>query len=271
MIETNASVDHLAGIIPIAGQPLAYNMPWHDSLMPIHDNYHAIERAVHSATLAGCNTIWIVMHKETQPIIRKKVGEWSYDPETIWKNPYPWLQLKQIPVYYVAVNAKDRKRRDSLGWSCLYGAKVASYTSKKISKWLLPKRFLVVSPYGVFSERILKNNRKLLRGNKEILFTKNNNDIRTEQFMPFTFNQSQYETFLKKFKNEYSGRDIDKTASEIFSDIQETDYNKIELDWFYKLDSWDSYREFISSGSNNECLRPKYMISHSWHGLVENK
>ena len=26
---------HLAGIVPVAGQPLDFNMPWHDCLMPI--------------------------------------------------------------------------------------------------------------------------------------------------------------------------------------------------------------------------------------------
>lgn len=271
MIETNDFVDHIAGIIPIAGQPLAYNMPWHDSLIPVNDDYHAIERAVHSATVAGCNTIWIVMHKESQPIIRKKIGEWAYDPETTWKNPFPWMQLKQIPIYYVAVNAKDRRRRDSLGWSCLYGAKVASYTSKKISKWALPKRFLVISPYGIFSENTIKDNRTLIRGKKEILFKNNNLNILNEQFMPFTFNQKQYEICLKQFKEEYTGKDTDKTTSEIFKHIHLSDYHPLGLDWYYNIDSWTNYRRFISSEHNLECTRPKYMLSHTWHGLIENR
>lgn len=271
MIETNNMVDHLAGIIPIAGPPLTYNMPWHDSLMPLNDDYHAIERAVHSATVAGCNTIWIVMHREAQPIIRKKIGEWAYDPETTWKNPFPWMQLKQIPIYYVCVNAKDRKRRDSLGWSCLYGAKTASYTSKKISKWMLPKRFLVISPYGVFSEEVLKNNRDTLKGNKEILFSYDNVNFLQEQFMPFTFNQEQYDLCLRKFKEDYTGKDLYKSSSEIFNSIDYNSYSTINLEWYYDISNWNNYKKFISSDHNNSCTRPKYMLTHSWHGLIDDR
>ena len=51
---------HLAGIIPVAGQPLEFNMPWHDSLMPIAPDYLALERSVVECAYAGCETIWIV-------------------------------------------------------------------------------------------------------------------------------------------------------------------------------------------------------------------
>ena len=37
---------NLAGIVPVAGQPLDFNFPWHDSLMPIGHNYLAVEKAV---------------------------------------------------------------------------------------------------------------------------------------------------------------------------------------------------------------------------------
>ena len=145
MLETNNFSDHIAGIIPVAGLPLSFNMPWHDCLMPVHEDYHAIERAVHTAAMAGCNTIWVVLHRETQPLIKEKLGEWVYDPKTVWVPPKTYWNKREIPVYYVAINPRDRNRRDSHAWSCIYGAKVASYTSRKLSKWVIPKRFLVVS------------------------------------------------------------------------------------------------------------------------------
>jgi hypothetical protein len=36
---------HLAGIVPVASQALDFDFPWHDSCMPISQNYLAIERA----------------------------------------------------------------------------------------------------------------------------------------------------------------------------------------------------------------------------------
>lgn len=271
MIETNKYVDHLAAIIPIAGQPLPFNMPWHDSLMPIHENYHAIERAVHTAATAGCNTIWIVMYRESQPLIRKKLGEWIYDPESIWKNPWPVLQVKHIPLYYVAINAKDRKRRDSLAWSCLYGAKVATYTCRKISKWVLPKRFLVVSPYGVISEDQIKASRSILRGSQEITFMHGGKTFKEDEFTPFTFNQEIYEECRIYFRDRYSGDETMRNLKDIFKPVDISKYNRIEAEWYHNISNWDGYHQFVGSGHNKFCERPKYMVTHKWYGFVKDK
>ena len=269
MIETNDYSTHIAGIIPIAGSPLPINMPWHDSLMPIHENYHAIERAVHTASMAGCNTIWIVMYRESQPIIRSKLGEWVYDPESVWKNPWPALQIKQIPVYYVAINAKDRKRRDSLAWSCLYGAGVVTRACKKISKWVVPKRYLVVSPYGIVPEEQIKSSRELLRGTNDIVFKHKDKSFKDDEFTPFTFSQDVYESCRINFRDEYTGRDTRKKLSEVFSPVDLSTYTKIDLDWYYNISNWEQYSKFIASPHNSLCARPKYMVTHKWWGLVD--
>lgn len=270
MIETNKYVDHLAGIIPIAGQPLGFNMPWHDSLMPIHENYHAIERAVHTAAMAGCSTIWLVMYRESQPIIRKKLGEWIYDPESVWKNPWPWLQVKQIPIYYVAINAVDRKRRDSMAWSCLYGAKVASKTCLKISRWVVPKRFLVISPYGVISEEQIKSCRSILRGSNDVAFRSPEGTFKDNSYAPFTFSQRVYKECSVYFRERYSGKETKRTFKDIFFPVNLDSYAKIDTEWFYKIDDWNSYTNFITSEHNKLCSRPKYMVTHKWWGFVDD-
>ena len=66
-VDKEKNVQHLAGIVPIGGQPLDFKMPWHDSMMPIAQNYLAVERAVFQCVLAGCETVWIVGHLGTQP------------------------------------------------------------------------------------------------------------------------------------------------------------------------------------------------------------
>lgn len=270
MIETNSHVDHLAGIIPIAGRPLDLNMPWHDSLMPIHKNYHAIERAVHTAAMAGCNTIWIVMYRESQPIIRQKLGEWIYDPESVWKNPYPWLQVKQIPIYYVCINALDRKRRDSLAWSALYGAKAASRTCLKVSKWIMPKKFLIISPYAIVPEDEIKQCRSLLRGKHNIAFRYQGLTFKDNNYAPFTFSQEVYAECSKYFKQKYTGDETRKTFAEIFEPVNLDTYAKVDISWLYRIDDWDQYCKFISSEHNKLCRRPKYMVTHKWFNFVKD-
>ena len=60
---------HLAGIIPIAGQPLEYGMPYPDCLLPIAPDYTMIEAAVVEAAFAGCDTIWIICNDDLAPIV----------------------------------------------------------------------------------------------------------------------------------------------------------------------------------------------------------
>ena len=71
---------NLAGIVPVAGQPLDFEMPWHDCMMPVGQNFLAVEKAVLDCAVAGCDTIWLVCPKDIQPLIRYRLGDWIMDP-----------------------------------------------------------------------------------------------------------------------------------------------------------------------------------------------
>lgn len=260
---------HIAGIIPIAGEPLQFNMPWQDSLLPIHDNYHAIERAVNSAAVAGCNTIWIVARRDMMPMIKKKVGEWIYDPTTTWISPRPFWSKREIPIYYIGIRPRDRKRRDSFAWSCLYGSRVAAWISRKISKWVVPRKFLVISPYGVISEKVLLENRGEIRSSNNIAYSYNGKTFMDDEFLPFTFDENDYIKCRNHFKEIYSGRDTNLKFSEVFAPLKDQRFDKLDPAWYYKLDNWENYKQFISSVHNNECSRPKYLRPHKWHGFID--
>jgi hypothetical protein len=246
-------------------------MPWHDCLMPINQDYHAVERAVHTAAMAGCNTIWIVLHRETQPLIKKKITSWLYDPTHVWDMVNPFFSKKEIPVYYVAINPKDRNRRDSQAWSALYGARVASYISLKISRWVVPKRFLVVSPYGVTCEESIRKCRLDLKGSQNIAFTYNGKTFLEDEHLPFTFDDEQYKICKEHFRINYTGDDSHKTFKELFSVIDAGSYRNVAVDYHYNISNWDGYKRFLGSEHNNLCERPKYLVKHKWHGFVPNK
>ena len=91
MIEKSVNIQssfHLAGIVPVAGQRLDFNLPWHDSCVPIASDYLAVERAVVECAYAGCETIWIVCHDDMQPLIRNRIGEIIEDGETLQENAF---------------------------------------------------------------------------------------------------------------------------------------------------------------------------------------
>lgn len=270
-METNNLSHHLASIIPVAGQPLDFNMPWADALMPVHQDYHAVERAVHTAAMAGSNTIWVVLYRESQPIIKKKLSSWIYDPTHVWVKPYAYLNKREIPIYYVSINPKDRKRRDSLSWSILYGAKAASYVSLKISRWVVPKRFLVVSPYGVVSENTIKDSRVDLKRTEKVRYTFNGKSFLDNEHIPFTFDAEDYKLCKEHFRNNYMLNGSNATISQVFEPLAGNNYKNINLEWYHNIGSWDGYSQFLGSEQNKECARPKYMVKHKWRGLVSDK
>jgi len=260
---------HLAGIISTIGKPLGYNMPWEDCLMPIHDNYHAIERAVNSAATAGCDTIWIVMNRRTQPLIRKKIGEWVYDPTTAFVAPRTFWNKREVPVYYIAANPKDIDRRDSQAWGTLYGAKVATFVSSKISEWVKPKRFLSISPFGVFCEHSMKRARKAIREDKELLFVNEGKSFLDNNHLPFTFSPEEYKVCYKNFREDYGGNHLEKKWSDVFSPIDLKNYVKFDLNWHYPITTWNEYTHFLSSKHNKYCDRPpSFVANHKWWGLT---
>ena len=143
-------VKHLAGVVPVAGQPLDYNFPWHDCLQPIGPNYLAVERAVLECAYVGCDTIWLVCHDDMQPLIKKRLGDFVEDPVYInrkYDSGFPSERRKKIPIYYVPIHPNDRDRRDCLAWSVLYGANSAYYIGKNISKWATPDKYYAAFPY----------------------------------------------------------------------------------------------------------------------------
>ena len=71
---------HLAGIIPVANLKTDFNLDIPACMMPVDAGFTAIQKSVFECAIAGCSTIWIVANNDLAPIVRKRVGEWVYDP-----------------------------------------------------------------------------------------------------------------------------------------------------------------------------------------------
>ena len=262
------NTNHVAGIIPVAGLPLEFNFPWHDCLMPIHSDYHAVERAIHTAALAGCNTIWLVLHREAQPIIRRKVGEWVYDPEFVWvENSF--FQKREIPVYYIPITGRDRRRRDSHAWSSLYGSKIASYVCSKISKWVKPTKYFVVSPYGVIDDDTARLCKELLKKKENFYVANGDQNFKTEGHMPFSYGFEEWDKCRVWNWENYSHKEgaSGRKWAEVFEPVDLSNYKKVDAGWAYNISDWAGYHKFIASEHNLLCQKPKHLVSHKWHGL----
>ena len=271
---------HLAGIIPVAGQKLDFNLPWHDCCMPISANYLAIERAVVECAYAGCETIWVVCHNDMQPLIRHRLGDYINDP--VWvsriKDTRPSESKKQIPIFYVPVHPKDRDRRDCLSWSILYGAQSSYSVGLQISKWITPDRYYVAFPYGVYPVEPLREHRDTISSKKGFCVTYDDKTIKDGEYLGFTFNSEEFLQLRRRLRNKATGLFTSElsedgmprkkysaerrysarffTLNEVFGALELEDKHLIEIPWYHNVDNWDGYCEFLASKNKNEVRRP---------------
>ena len=284
---------HLAGIVPVAGQKLDFNFPWHDALQPIGEDYLAVERAVVECAYAGCETIWVVCNDDMQPLIRYRLGEYIQDPVFVSRRHHfgPTQVQKQIPIYYVPIHSKDLAKRDCLAWSVLYGALTAYHLSKKISKWVIPRRYYAAFPYGVYEPESLREHRKDISSERGFFLSHQGKTVRDNEYLGFTFGAEEYKKYRAVVRREGTGirkpgqlAGIPKETlpleerwsathfplDRVFGDAPILKSKIIEVPWYKSIDSWEKLRYYL--GSENKVIKPsKELFSYKeWNPIGEN-
>jgi hypothetical protein len=286
LIIKNKTHVNVAGIIPVAAQPLDFDFPWHDSLIPIGHNYLAIEKAVFDCALAGCNTIWIVCPRDMQPLIRYRLGDWVNDPvryekgHKFGKRPLVY----EIPIYYAPLHSKDMDRRDCLAWSIITGAQYAWHVSKKISRYTFPDKYFVAFPYGMFSSYWLKDYRTQIRNTDYNFYLEcDNANFKVGSYLPFTFFPDDFIRCRKFFrKHETKGYDSEGkslraqekwsgrwfTHDFIFDNVDITNAHIGHVPWYYDVSSWEKLKTWLKSEEKLD--KPKdFLLSYNeWNPLA---
>lgn len=283
---------HLAGIVPVATAPLDFNMPWHESLMPIGQDYLAVERSIYECAMAGCETIWVVCHKETTPLIRYRLGDFILDPTINFSTLRKFYEraeqhLKRVPIYYLPIHPKDRGLRDGLTWSVIYGFKKAFHISRMFSRWATPSKYYVSFPYSVFSPSFVKELRPIISSKKSIfLKTPGGKTAKDGELISFSFDSWEYKGYRQSFldaenrkwkngkwengkfvgevlevKDRYNG---DKIPIETFLEKADVrDDNSFTVPWYHNISSWNQYCEFLASSDRQRIRKPKFGFKYS--------
>jgi hypothetical protein len=292
---------HLAGIVPTVGQPLDFNFPWHDCMIPIAADFLAIERSILECATAGCETIWVVCSTDMQPLLRHRLGEMVQDPVWISRKQdlFPSASKREIPIYYVEFHPKDEGKRDSLPWSILSGAKVAKRVCESLSKWITPDKYYVSFPYAVYPSQHLKRHRKEISspGNFYIL-TDKGDSVLDGHYAGFAFDAKELGKLIKYFwdkqtgkydssqsmedrkdgkyitkllpmEKRYSGRFF--KVEDIFNQLNNSEnVFKIGMEWYYDISNWDNLCEYLNF--NNKLKRPKlqFFSNKKWNKIGED-
>ena len=272
---------HLAGLVPISGPPLDFNMPWQDCLMPVAQDYLAVENAVVQCAYAGCESIWLIMHDDAQPLIKRRLGDYVEDPLYVANKfkRFPSEHRKKIPIYYVSVHPHDRDKRDCMGWAVMYGAEIADEIIARASNWLRPDKFFVSFPHGLVAQESLHEHRAAISSKNNICFSYQGKTIKDNEYLPFTFSIGDCEKIMERVKVRGTGRYYDNgwfdkkselpledrysarffDFEEVLAEFQPKD--TIEVEWYYKIDSWGSYCDYIVNGQHKVSRPYKRILS----------
>lgn len=281
---------HLAGIVPAASKPTGINLPWSDCLTPVAPNYFAIEHAVHQAAWAGCETIWVVCDYEATPLIRKRMGDFTYDPASIGSKkfssqPDKWRRL--VPIYYVPIRPEEDYKSKCLPWSIIEGAQVANRICGKISRWTMPQKFFVSFPYGIYQTQLARQHRTTLSSpvSPDLFFTFEGRSALTGDHLPFTFSQEDLGVFVDNFRfyenSIISGEMLEERKDHftnqidlaiLYSGNEPKLKNTLELEWFRQIDTWKGYKAYLGDAVSDLIKFPgKIFISyHEWNPIAED-
>ena len=263
---------HLAGIIPVANLKTDFELATPSVLLPINVGFTAIQKSVFECAMAGCQTIWVVANDDLAPIVKKVIGEWVYDPVHYNRTfgGFPAEVRKDIPIYYVPVHPKDRDRRDSYGWSALYGMYSAWFVAYKLSKWVCPEKFFISFPMAMYDIYSLRQHRLQISSTKNNFFLSHEGKIVKDNVcLPFTMFGEDFKkcrrAVNKKTTREYMRPEPGELApskklpigerwsaryftfEDVFGEVDETNGAKVELDWFRDISTWGVYRDFLAS------------------------
>ena len=271
---------HLAGIIPVAGQPLDYDLCYPPSLLPVCPSYTMIEAAVVEAAHAGCNTIWIVCNDDISPIIRHQVGDYIQDPLHFYNKYQNHMKDRRIriPIFWVPISAKDRDKRDCLSWSVIHGALTCLKISDKISKWLKPDKYYVSFPYGIFDPRPISKLRNKIKSKNNFYIRYQDKTVKDNHYTSFTFGKKEFIKYRKNIRagtGTYTTDVVDERGiprsklpveerwsarffnlRDVFYGVNMENSNFYSPDEFYNLGSWDDYREYMKSNLAANIKRP---------------
>lgn len=247
MVERNETTlsKHIAGIIPVSKVDSDVDMFFHPSLLPIANNFYAIQRSIVECSYVGCKTIWIVCDESTAPLLKSICGEFVLNLAQHERSKYtnfPSENRTSIPIFYVPLSYKNMNK-EGIGVSVMEGVNASFTVSDKMSKWLTPYRYYVSFPYGVYNPRI-NEARSLIKGNESFFYTYEGHSALTGESTGFSFSVRQFKhcSYLFKKINVKEQYTLDTVFG---NDIMYENSCSIELEKYHNISRWDGYRSMM--------------------------
>ena len=286
---------HLAGVIPVSKFETDFETVSHPSLLIIGKNFLALERSIAECAFAGCETIWLCVDDDIEPLVRKRIGDYVLDP--VWVNRsfakkdkrfYSKDEQKIIPIYYVPFETAERQRLDSYGWGIVTAARMAMHVCSRLSRWLAPDMFYASFPSGLYSFSFLRAHRREISSKTNFSVFSTGKSFAQDAPLGFTFSPADLKEVIRDVrrktsksyevteKGEYNLLPKSEqwsakkfTIGEIFELIKDKEQNKVEIEEYSEIRTWEDYRSFL--GEKNKLTCPERIFTRKTLPKIEGQ
>ena len=213
--------------------------------MPIANNFYAVQRSIVECSYIGCKTIWVVCDESISPLLKKICGDFVLNlaqHERSKFTNFPTQNRTSIPIFYVPISYKNMNKK-GLGVSVIEGVNASFTISDKMSKWIVPYRYYVSSPYGIYNPKI-NDARSLVKSSESFRYTFEGRSALSGCNMGFSFSVRQFKhcSYLFKKINVKSDYSLDMIFD---NDIMYENNQSIELDNYRDISSWQGYQDMM--------------------------
>jgi hypothetical protein len=279
-----ASKKNIPGIIPVAGLTSEFGMEWDASLVPISPNYTALEASVYECLNVGCSSIWIVATDKTAPLIRHRLGDRATDLESVYRGRYIKRQTDnhiEVPIYYVPIHPRHKKKNDCYSWSVIWGAHVAYSIMKKFSRWTIPKQYYISFPLGILDPQEVYKYKSELKREVPFYFSYKGKTVKDGLPISFMIDEKEWmrarDTIVKNTAifampenpddMPYEMLPIEERRKSLKYDLEDVfgdgpDGYQVEVNQYYDLTGWDSYVKLLASELGERSKRPPRTIMY---------
>ncbi len=245
---------NVSAIIPLyTNKKIFRNNPLEDCEVKINYSMTAIEKAIVDASYMGVKAIWLVCRPEMQSFLRSRIGDFIIDPFLSEKSITD--SYKRIPIFFLPIPDRYRDRRDSVPFQIVWGASYIFKMMTGISEWLMPHKYIFISPFAMVNHEEYKDYRPLIRSATNFSFVNNGKSIDQDELLPFSFTFEEWKIArqrLNDYLTEIGGTLINKDKfklalnvqmGHIFGNLPNREYHEIKE--YYRIDSWMHYCEYI--------------------------
>ena len=173
-----------------------------------------------------------------------------HDYERSQYSKYPKDNRRVIPILYTPLSFKHRDKQ-GIGVSVLDGVHASFHVSSKLSKWVVPHKYYISSPYGVYNPEVERSSIKVC----ENFFLEHNGRTALDgENLGFCLGVDEVKhcSYLYKKENPKSIFTLDKILN---NDIVKNNVKTSKVDKYYNIENWSGYTEMWKDPLD---IQPKY-------------